>query len=148
MRPAPTQQQCPELNSLRPQRLEGNDIHVWHIDLRISEERLRESRHLLSLAEQDRAARYVFERDKRRFIATHAAVRRILGTYTRQTPRDLEFEASAFGKPRLRAFRNLHFNVSHSEELAICAVARSEVGIDVEFLRPRGQLNADRRGLF
>ena len=48
------------------------------------------------------------------------------------------------GKPYLDGVRDLYFNMSHSEELAVCAVAPCEVGCDVEKIRDRNQ-NIARR---
>ena len=41
------------------------------------------------------------------------------------------------GKPYLDGVENLYFNVSHSGELAVCAIAPCEVGCDVEKVRDR-----------
>ncbi len=95
-------------------------------------------RDLLSDAERARAARFVFEHDRIRFISAHAGLRLVLGTL-------LDIEASAVtliddrhGKPRLAGSRPaLFFNLSHSHGVAAVAVSRSfEVGLDIEMLRP------------
>lgn len=39
------------------------------------------------------------------------------------------------GKPRLRAYRHVHFNISHAGRWVVCAVSPHEVGIDVEQCR-------------
>lgn len=66
------------------------------------------------------------------------ALREILGGYLGQEP---EVVVSEDGKPRLIDPAPLHFNLSHSSELALVAVATGiEVGIDVERIRPRRDL--------
>jgi 4'-phosphopantetheinyl transferase len=46
----------------------------------------------------------------------------------------IEYSSSG---PERNAIQALHFNMSHSHELALCAVStRREVGIDLEYLRP------------
>lgn len=75
----------------------------------------------LSAAERDRAARLVRDRDREAFIASHKALRTVVG--------DAEFAVGPHGKP---ALEGVCFNLSHSAELALIAVADSAVGVDVE----------------
>ena len=50
-----------------------------------------------------------------------------------------EIATGPHGKPYLRN-SDLHFNVSHSGDLRVLAVATREVGVDVEVLRDRGDV--------
>jgi phosphopantetheinyl transferase len=52
---------------------------------------------------------------------------------------DPEIATGPHGKPYLRG-DDLHFNVSHSGDLRVLAIARQEVGVDVEVLRDRGDV--------
>lgn len=52
--------------------------------------------------------------------------------------------AGPFGKPYLAEWKSLFFNLSHSGELAVCAVADREVGIDIQQKRGLSQRIADR----
>jgi 4'-phosphopantetheinyl transferase len=94
---------------------------------------------LLSEAERQRAARFVFERDRRRFIVARARLRQLLGARLAMQPESLEFAYGAHGKPMLARRRgepDLRFNLSHAEDLAVYAFAADrEVGIDVEAVR-------------
>ncbi len=91
---------------------------------------------LLSLNEQERAARFKFEDDRRRYIVAHAALRLLLSQYANVFASDLNFFTSANGKPFLvvaPAAANIQFNLSHSHEVALIAVTQGrEVGVDVE----------------
>jgi 4'-phosphopantetheinyl transferase len=90
----------------------------------------------LSESEWERARRFVFKRDRSRFIAAHAALREILAAQCAIPASMLEFQLGPFGKPVL-AEGGLHFNLSHSQSLALIAVCeQAEVGVDVELLRP------------
>jgi 4'-phosphopantetheinyl transferase len=110
---------------------------------------------LLSPDEQERGARFVRARDRRRFIHCRAAVREILGSILGQPPATVQFRAGGQGKPELdsagsRGGRHegphqdgrptIRFNISHSAELALVAVCRGrELGVDLERVRPIGE---------
>lgn len=42
-----------------------------------------------------------------------------------------------FGKPYFSEYPHIHFNLSHSGPLALCAVGDNPVGVDIEWVRPR-----------
>lgn len=91
----------------------------------------------LSEAEFARARRFVFARDRERFIAAHAALRQVLSAQTGIPAAQLDFVTGEFGKPALAAPAGLHFNLSHSQGQALIAVSReAEVGVDIELARP------------
>jgi 4'-phosphopantetheinyl transferase len=113
----------------------GHEVHVWYAVLDGPAE-TRDATSLLSDDERERAARFHFERDRRRFVAGRTTLRRLLAAYTGTAAADLVFRASEGGKPELACHPTLQFNVSHSHELLACAVSAFRVGIDVEHLRP------------
>lgn len=45
-------------------------------------------------------------------------------------------EKGQHGKPYLAGFPDIHFNISHCDGLAVCAIYSRPVGIDVERVRP------------
>lgn len=118
--------------------LSANNVHVWYTRLEqplALVERLHDS---LVDDERTRAARFVFDRDRRNFIVARGVLRDILGAYLNCAPRDIQIIYGRAGKPSL-TFSNpvsLEFNLSHSHGLAIYALAQRQVGIDVEFIRP------------
>jgi 4'-phosphopantetheinyl transferase len=91
----------------------------------------------LSEAELARAQRFAFERDRRRYVAAHVALRQLLAAASGIDPAALAFSAAAFGKPALVGpAAGLHFNLSHSQSQALVAIdARCPVGIDIELVR-------------
>jgi 4'-phosphopantetheinyl transferase len=95
----------------------------------------------LNEEERERAARFRFATDRKRFIVAHGALRVLLARYIDLRPRDVCFEVGAFGKPRLASGINpvgLCFNISHSGDWAIVAAAkRREVGVDLERIDPK-----------
>ena len=94
---------------------------------------------LLGTEERVRADRFHFARDHDQFIITRGALRCILAYYLDLTPRDVRFRYGSYGKPALDTDQNaadLRFNLSHTESLALLAVApKRELGIDVERVR-------------
>jgi len=122
-----------------PPLAEG-EIHVWRVSLQPPAGWLAYYRTVLDSEEQARAARFYFERDRRRFLTAHGAMRMILAEYVKRPARQLAFEYNRQGKPALAPGCNpagMRFNLSHSGELALLAVTRAaEVGVDLEHIRP------------
>jgi len=108
---------------------------VWEIDLGSAPGDAELA--VLSRDECERASRFVFARDRRRFLAAHVALRHLLARRADAPAAQLCFAAGPFGKPRLsEASRDCSFNLSHSEDIALVALAPDgEVGVDVEMLR-------------
>lgn len=89
----------------------------------------------LSDAERARAQRFAFEHLKRRYFASHVALRDTLAECTGVAAADQRFTEGLFGKPAL-ANAPCAFNMSHSDDVALVAVApQGEIGVDVEVLR-------------
>lgn len=93
--------------------------------------------HVLAPAEHDRASRFYRVEDRRKYVVAHAMLRRILALYEQSSPESLQLTVEEFGKPALASSASgeprLQFNLSHSGELALVAVARGRrVGVDVE----------------
>jgi 4'-phosphopantetheinyl transferase len=122
-----------------PLTLEPEEVHVWRAHLHQESEALQVSRAILTPAEQERADRFHFERDRTRFIVARSVLRKILGRYLDLSPERICFSHNQYGKPSLSAEMGnaqLRFNASDSQGLALYAVARGrEVGVDVEFRR-------------
>lgn len=89
----------------------------------------------LSAEERERAARFHFERDRRRFLARRTWLRALLAAYTDRDPGQLVFEEETYGKPTLAppAEPTLAFNLSHSHDWVLVGVTRAPaLGVDVE----------------
>lgn len=93
----------------------------------------------LSADERARAARFLRDGPRRRWQAGRAALRAVLGGYLGIAPAAVELRIGHRGKPALAGPEaSLRFNLSHSDELALIALARGrEVGIDVERIGER-----------
>jgi 4'-phosphopantetheinyl transferase len=114
-----------------------DEIQVWQADLRLSVERLRELAATLAADERERAARFHFPEHRERFIAGRGLLRELLGRMLDRPAAALRFIQGAHGKPMLAgddAAAGLSFNLSHSGERVLYAVARHAVGVDLEVL--------------
>ena len=124
------------INSLR---LRCGEIHLWTLDL--AARRLSEALFwpLLDDREQARAGLFRHENSRRRFTLVRGGLRWLLGRYLEIEPDQLSFILGDRGKPRLSGTepnRGLVFNVSHSNDSALVALARdTAVGVDIESWR-------------
>jgi 4'-phosphopantetheinyl transferase len=131
----------------RPQ-LSCGAVHVWRADLTSLSDDLAE---LLSPDEHVRAQRMPRERDGRLWARGRGALRALLGRYLSCDPRALRFAYERHGKPVLAhdarrpsagappaepKTARLHFNMSHSQRLALYAFTEAgPVGVDVQVAR-------------
>jgi 4'-phosphopantetheinyl transferase len=113
-----------------------DEVHVWRGRLDLPAHTLHQFQRALSPDEIGRANRFVFEKDRRHFIAGRGLLRHILSRYLQVAPAEIEFSYSEFGKPELSPPSSLRFNVSHSGGLALYAVGHHrKVGVDIEEMR-------------
>jgi 4'-phosphopantetheinyl transferase len=131
------------LSCAKNTELSNNDLHVWSVQLDAAPELVGRLAQQLSIDEIDRAGRFRFARDCKRFVVARAVLRCLLGRYTGRSPKAIEFAYGPFGKPLLaQANRPLQFNLAHSGDLAVYAVALDDpVGVDVEI--EKGRLDAE-----
>lgn len=93
---------------------------------------------LLDSDERMRWVAFPRERERRRFLRSHAGLRRRLGLWLGAAPQSLHFEIAAGGKPWLPAWPDVDFSLSHSAEWSALALVRSStvrVGNDIEAVR-------------
>jgi 4'-phosphopantetheinyl transferase len=122
-----------------------NGVQIWAAWLNAGDDDATGSWSILSSTERDRANRFASHRDRARFLAARGLLRTILGSCLGVQPQRLVFGYSARGKPLLGgtfASCGLEFNVAHSGDLAVFAVAQhGVVGVDVEQIRPVPELS-------
>ena len=112
------------------------EVHVWRVPLNIPDKLLNQLFQLLNKDENDRANRFHFEKDRKRYISTRGHLRVLLGKYLKQEPDTLVFRYNKYGKPFLTD-NSIEFNVSHSNDLGLIAFDQDqEIGVDIEWMRP------------
>ncbi|MEH1925092.1 4'-phosphopantetheinyl transferase HetI [Nostoc sp.] len=129
-----------------------DEIHIWRIDLNQPESQLQNLTATLSSDEIARAERFYFPKHRQHFIAGRGSLRTILGRYLGIKPSQVQFNYQHRGKPVLAdtfADSGLAFNLSHSQELGLCAVnCTRPIGVDLEYIRPMSDLEALAKRFF
>lgn len=116
------------------------EIHVWRINLHRDDAEAARLEDCLVQPERERAARFHFPQDRRRFVIRRAVLRHLLGGYTECRPEAVCLAHTMHGKPQLEQQEKpdgIEFSCSHSAELALVALTRGrKIGVDLEFHRP------------
>jgi 4'-phosphopantetheinyl transferase len=126
-------------------KLSPDEVHLWVVEPeRVDDVRLLAAyMALLSTEERARHQRFRFEKHQHQFLVSHALVRLTLSRYAPVAPGDWRFSTNAYGRPEIAGEGplRLRFNLSHTDGMAVCAVASdTEVGADVEHsMRRMGQ---------
>lgn len=128
------------------------EVEVWLAYLDLNSEAIERLGGYLSAEEKNRAAKFHFEPDRRRYIATHGFLREVLSRHLRIDPIDIAYSPDNYGKPSLQgasAASGLSFNLSRSRALAACAlVVGRAVGVDIEYRQPIEHFEAVARHNF
>jgi len=113
-------------------------IEVWEVDVESASLTDAECRALLSPEERERANRFHFDRDRRRFLRRRAALRLWLSARIGRPAAALRLGAGANGKPHvLDATPGFQFNASASGDRALLAATTAgDLGVDLERWRP------------
>ena len=118
-----------------------HDIEVWITDLDARDD----APLVLSPDERERAARFHFDRDRRRFVRCRTLLRQLIAQSLGCDAAAPAFRYNAYGKPELDG---IHFNVSHSANLAVIALTQVPIGIDVETVDPKAEVMSLARTAF
>lgn len=97
---------------------------------------------LLSDDERARAMAFRVATARNQYVQTRAVLRLLLGGVLNLPAKALGFEYGTHGKPTLRNEARWHFNVAHSGDYALLAVARGiHIGVDIERQRVTDDLD-------
>lgn len=120
--------------------LSNDEVQVWQITLEQATTTLAHLHDLLNVEERQRAARFYFPADQRRYTVGRGVLRLLLGYYLQTAPTQINFVYNPYGKPEVASVNGvapLHFNLSHSREMALYAFAlQRPLGIDIEWMKP------------
>ena len=123
-------------------RLALGDVQLWFADLDRPAGVVVDCEQLLNVAERDRAAKYRFVVDRRRFIVRRALLRQLVASYITQPAAAVEFTTNQFGKPQLAspgAPGNLQFNLAVAQNRALYGFTwNRSLGVDLAHCRMAG----------
>jgi 4'-phosphopantetheinyl transferase len=90
----------------------------------------------LTVDERERADRFRVEKPRHQFITTRGLLRLTLGKILGMAPEKAPIGYTGAGKPFLQGISDApHFNVAHTDGLALIALAKRTIGVDVERVR-------------
>jgi 4'-phosphopantetheinyl transferase len=116
------------------------EAHLEVAELDLGAEAIARSRAVLAADESARAARFLRDQDRLRFVAARAMLRGVLGRALGIAPATVAFVYGPHGKPALApplSESGVRFNLSHSGGRALVAwTVGREVGADLELVRP------------
>jgi len=79
-----------------------------------------------------KSKRYVHQKDQYLSLGVEILLNHALGEIGIFDPL---FDVDQYGKPYLKNYSDVFFNLSHSEEYVACAVSNSPVGVDIEHIQ-------------
>jgi 4'-phosphopantetheinyl transferase len=110
---------------------EAGEVVLLAVHLDVPSQRLDALRATFSPREEERFRSFASDQLRSRWGTGRGTLREVLGRALGCAPREVAFRYGSHGKPQL-AGSDLHFNISHSGALAIIALGRVEVGVDVQ----------------
>lgn len=111
--------------------IKSDSVHLWRIVISDFFEGVVPFQKILSPDELERFNRYKSPRDQKSFLVTRGILREVLSLYTYFSPEKIQFQYGHHGKPSLKE-NGLQFNISHSDNMAVFALANTNIGIDIQ----------------
>jgi 4'-phosphopantetheinyl transferase len=129
--------------------LQEDEVHIWIVNpqqITATPELYK----LLSSIEQGRVERFRLDKAKHTALITRAFIRLLLSQYAELTPQQWQFSIGKLGKPEIKnAPTPLRFNLSHNNELIVCALCLTkDIGCDIENLSRKINVDAIAKRFF
>lgn len=125
--------EVPNINSNFIKEDDG-DIKLYKIELIRYYELVPDLTIFLSPSERDRANRYHFVKDKKRFTICRALLKILLAEHIGITTDEIILDINSNKKPYLSSHPSVFFNVSHAGDYALIGLATSPIGVDIEYI--------------
>ena len=90
---------------------------------------------LLTLIEeryQKKILRYHFWEDRQRSLLGHLLSRYAIMQQFHLNNDKIKLVENPYGKPHIKGYRAIHYNISHSGDWVVCAISQSVIGIDIQ----------------
>jgi 4'-phosphopantetheinyl transferase len=98
----------------------------------IKENNLIELCSVIELEKKLKIERLVNKKDKIRTIIGEMLIRTIINEKLNIGNKYIRFDKNNYGKPYLKDYANINFNIAHSGDYVLCAVDDKPIGVDVE----------------
>jgi 4'-phosphopantetheinyl transferase len=123
--------------------VDGLTIKLWKGNIAETESEYPYYWQILDQTEQHHANVFKNEQLRRRYVEIHARLRILLGNAVNAAPEQLRIHKAEYGKPYLADYPELAFNLSHTANTMLLAIAKNcELGVDIERCKPRTNLTA------
>ncbi len=99
---------------------------------------LKKAYNLVSKNRQEKIDFYRFDKDKKLSCGAYLLLKKLLAEKNITDP---IFKTEKYGKAYISNHENIHFNLSHSGKIVLCAISDMEVGADVEYVDREIDLN-------
>lgn len=119
--------------------------YALNISEELQQENLKQLQKIISEERNKKAERYVFDKDKIRCVTGEALLRYVIWKHYGLMGKELVFTTSKFGKPFLANHDNIQFNLSHAGDWVLCAAGNVTLGIDVERINEKMELEIAER---
>lgn len=120
------------MNTYKLDHLE--EVHIWKFTTDKYKSYINLFTSWLSNTEYKYMAQLKNKNRQQAFIISRGIIKQIISMYLGNSPATIEIFYTSYMKPYLKN-QFLYFNISHSADLVLIALARKPVGIDIEKLR-------------
>lgn len=128
-----------ELDLRNPLFLSKGEIHLWQVCIAPFQSQERMFLTMLNGEEIAQAERFLFAKDRLRYIVAHGILRVLLSRYLNRMPHEICLTKGCYHKPELHTSmldEKFSFNISHSQDMVVLAFGKYlNLGVDVEYVR-------------
>ena len=133
-----------------PPPLAPGDLHLWRIPTGEGGAPIDACLDLLGVRQRERAQRMTHAGARDRYVRSQAGLRRTLALYLGLPLSSIDYRYGPAGKPGLSGVHAwLEFNLTTTGDMALIGISRElPLGVDCEWIRPRGDLDGIARRMF
>lgn len=123
--------------------MDSHAINLWQGEITATEANYQRYWCILNQTEQQHACTIKNRQLHSRYVEIHARLRILLGNAVNAGPEQLSIHKAEYGKPYLADYPELAFNLSHTANKMVVAIAYNcELGVDIELCKTRTNLPA------
>ncbi len=116
-------------------------IQIWYGNLVADDAHYPTYWRTLDADEQAHAEKIKNDLLRKRYVEVHGRLRNVLAQTLNERPEKINIKKAEHGKPYLADTPELAFNLSHSAEAMVIAIAwNCQLGVDIEYYKPRASL--------